>query len=69
MEKRKKTTRFLKNRNWKSKIANRLKGRAEDVCRDYEFGAIDSQKPIHVTNGPKRWLTKFFDTRKMEDAS
>lgn len=41
MDRRKKTTRFLKTRTWKSKIGNRLKGRALDICRDYLYGAID----------------------------
>lgn len=69
MEKRKKTTRFLKNRTWRSKVANRLKGRVEEVCQDYLYGAIDSDRPVHVTNGPKKWLTKFLDARKVEEAS
>lgn len=41
MDKKKKTSRFIKNRNWKSKVANRLRGRALDICRDYLYGTID----------------------------
>lgn len=69
MEKRKKADRFLKNRLWKSKVANRLKGRVEDVCLDYHCGAIDREWPLHITDGPKKWLAKYLDTRKMEKTS
>lgn len=50
MDKRKKMGRFLKNRTWKSKLANRLKGNAEDVCQDYLRGTIDSNRPMHFSN-------------------
>lgn len=68
MEKRKKVTRFLKNRNWRSKVANRLKGRVEDVCQDYLYGEIDCEQPVHLIKEPKKWLTKFFDVRRIKRA-
>lgn len=68
MEKRKKVTRFLKNRNWRSKVANSLKGHVKDVFEDYLYGAIDSNQPVHVTNGPKKRLAKFFSNREMDKA-
>lgn len=48
MDKKKKPTRFLKNRKWKSKIGNRLKGRAKDICRDYLYGTINPNWVAHV---------------------
>lgn len=48
MEKMKKTSRYFKNRHWKSKIANRLKGRAQDICREYLYGAIDPNWAGHT---------------------
>jgi hypothetical protein len=69
MEKRRKVTRFLKNRNWRSKVANSLKGRAEDVCQEYLYGALDREQPVHVTNWPKKWLLKSLNFRDIEKAS
>jgi hypothetical protein len=40
MEKRNKA-KFLKNRTWKSKCRNRLKGRASEVIQDFDYGLID----------------------------
>jgi hypothetical protein len=51
MEKRKKSSRFVKNRVWKSKLRNKLKGKVEDICHDYFEGVIDHETPVHfVTN-------------------
>lgn len=44
--KRKKIRKFLKNRIWKSRIAHRLKGHVDEVCRDYIAGLIDKTIPI-----------------------
>lgn len=40
----KKKHRFLKNRSWKSKFQNRLKGMPEEICRDFINGLIDPRK-------------------------
>lgn len=53
MQKRK-SWKFLKNRTWKSKVANRLKGRVEDICRDYLNAIIDREKPLHGTKATRR---------------
>lgn len=53
MEKRKRTSRFLKNRMWKARFSSRLKGKAEEVCQDYMNGMIEREIRIHVGNGPK----------------
>jgi hypothetical protein len=45
---RKTKWKFLKNRFWKSKCLNRLKGRASDICHDYLSGAIDRSYVLHV---------------------
>lgn len=60
MEKRKKPSRFLKNRIWRSKIANRLKGRVEDVCREYNNGVIDREWLPRVKNNSQRWTKNAF---------
>lgn len=41
MDKKRKSTKYLKNRHWKSKCLHRLKGRSVDICRDYLRGFID----------------------------
>jgi hypothetical protein len=51
MDKKKKTTRFLKNRQWKSKCLHRLKGRPADICRDYWSGLIDQVILTHPKEG------------------
>ena len=57
--------RFLKNRYWKSKLANRLKGNVEDVCQDFLQGTIDPSRPLHYANVPKKWA-RFFDTAAVD---
>ena len=53
MEKRNKI-KFIKNRTWKSKCYNRLKGKPEEVCRDYFNGIIDKSYIMHVKDLEKR---------------
>jgi hypothetical protein len=53
MEKKKKSSRFLKNRIWKSKIGNRLTGRAKDICWDYLLGSIDRSWAGHLKEPQK----------------
>lgn len=53
MEKRNKI-KFIKNRTWKSKCYNRLKGKPEEVCRDYFNGIIDKSYVMHVKDLEKR---------------
>lgn len=57
MVKIKKNARFLKNRNWKSKVANHLRGRPEEICQEYLRGVIDRFQPLHVLR-EARWRIK-----------
>ncbi|MBY0515450.1 MAG: hypothetical protein K2P81_00975 [Bacteriovoracaceae bacterium] len=53
MDKKYKPYKLIKNRTWKSKLANRLKGKSDEICQDYLKGLIDSEYPIHVVESSK----------------